>query len=86
MAIIHIETFVTFNFNPPLPQDRLLTPIWTESNEFSGIYWWIIELQNCIDAIAEIFDLIPQSRKTCYMRFFFLSGIFASKLKNLVKF
>ena len=42
---------VTFDFTPPLSLDRLLTPIWTESKEFSGIYWWMTGLQNCIDAM-----------------------------------
>ena len=36
VAIIHIETVVAFNFHPSLVS-RLLTPIWTESDEFSGI-------------------------------------------------
>ena len=55
-----------------LPLPYLKTPIWTESNEFSRIYWWVIGPQNCIDAIAEIFDLSPKNRKTYCMRFFFV--------------
>ena len=34
-----------------------ISPIWTESNEFSDINCWITGLQNCINEIAEIFDI-----------------------------
>ena len=71
-GILHIETFVAFNFTPPLPEDGLLTPIYTKSNEFSSIYWWIIWLQNSIDAKAEIFDLTPKNRKTYLCVSFFV--------------
>ena len=39
VAILHIETLVTFDFTPLISHDWLLTPIKTETNEFSGIYW-----------------------------------------------
>ena len=45
VAILHIELFVTFAFDPLLFQDLLMTPIWTISNEFSRINWRIIGLQ-----------------------------------------
>ena len=74
VAILHID------FTPPLSQDCLLTPVRTKSNEFSGLYC----LQNCIDAITEIFGLTPKIRKktTVSVSFFlffsfFLSGIFS---------
>ena len=35
VAIPHIEIFVTFDFEPSLISR--LTPVWTESNEFSGL-------------------------------------------------
>ena len=32
MAILHIETFMTFDFNPSLISRLTTAPIWTESN------------------------------------------------------
>ena len=44
---------------PPLFQDRLLAPIWTESNAFSGINRRLIGLQHFHNELAETFDLTP---------------------------
>ena len=61
LAILHIEP--------------LLTPIWTKSNDFTGIHWWITGLQNYIDAIAEIFYLTSKKISYLLYGFFFIGYI-----------
>ena len=63
LAILHIEIFVTFKFDPSLISS-LIGP--------NQINWKMISLQNCIKEIAETVDLTRKSRKKNYcMRFFF---------------
>ena len=64
---------MTSNFTSPLSQDWLLIPFWTESNKFLGIYWWMIGLQNCIDAIAEILYLPPKNLLNMFL--FFIGNV-----------
>ena len=55
VAIRHIETFVTFDFDPSFIS-RLTTDsdsILTNLNGFLGMNWWMIRLQNCKNEIAE---------------------------------
>ena len=49
---------MTIGSNPSLIS-RL---IWTQSNEFLGLNWRVIELQNCMDEIAEGFNVTSKNR------------------------
>ena len=61
VTILHIETFLTFHFDPSLI--LILILILTKLNEFSAIKWWMIGPQNRKDEIAAIFYLAQNNLK-----------------------
>ena len=79
VTILHIETFVTLDFEPSLISRLITDSDLAKSNEFSGINWCMIKLQNCKDEIAENFEYAPKTGKKSTVClsffFFFLSGI-----------
>lgn len=59
-----------------IPFWHTTSSIWTESNEFPGIIWWMTGLQNCTNETTEIHDPTPKNRrkKNILYRFLFIVG------------